>query len=92
MKLNLGKFQDTSGDIIDMEPGPDDAFPIRCGPWPNPHEHALFRMCSICGDPVGLSPKGLAYHEAQPQLRPLCCQTCFAMLAALLFREEGQQQ
>ncbi len=84
MKLNLGKFQDTEGNVLKTEPGPDAAFPIRCGPWPNPHEHAIQRMCSICGDNVGLSPKGLAYHEARPELRPLCCGFCFALLTHML--------
>ena len=83
MKLNLGKFQDAQGNIL-SEPGLHEPFPIRCGPWPNPHKHALQRMCSICGDPVGLSPKGWAYHEAQPTLRPLCCNNCFNLLVEAL--------
>lgn len=91
MRLNLGKFQDEKGNVVDNEPGPDDAFPIRCGPWPNPHDHAIQRMCSICGDPVGLSPKGLAYHEALPKVRPLCCEFCFAMLVTMLQFEGGAE-
>jgi hypothetical protein len=84
MKLNLGKFQDEQGNIVDSEPGPDDAFPIRCGRWPNEHTHAIQRLCAFCGETVGLSPIGLAYHEALPRLRPLCCEGCFEVLVKIL--------
>lgn len=83
MQMRPGTFIDEDGKQLDAPTTPDAAFPILCGPWPNQHEHCIQRMCSCCGDPVGLSPRGLAYHEALPELRPLLCKLCFALLMAL---------
>ena len=83
MKMPLGKFVNSDCEAIGkQEPGADEAFPILCGPWPNPNAGAVRRLCSVCGKSVGLSPRGLAYHDALPDLRPMLCEGCyFAMVA-----------
>jgi hypothetical protein len=60
------------------EPGA--AFPILCGRWPNEHEEAIQRMCSCCTEPIGVSPQGIEFHDAAPEIRPLLCKGCFALL------------
>jgi hypothetical protein len=83
-----GKFFDLqNGAITDAAPDPEQPFPIRCGPWPNSNEGAIQRMCSSCGDSVGLSPQGIALHEAAPELRPLLCIHC-CFLFMLTFKME----
>jgi hypothetical protein len=82
--LNLGKFVSEDGDVLDAEPSATDAFPIRCGDWPNEYPNAIRQSCSTCGVAVGISPKGLRYHRTLPALRPLLCAVCFEMLIELL--------
>ena len=84
MRFHYGKFQNEDGRIINSEPGPGDPFPIRCGAWPNPHPGAMQRIRCACGEWVGVSPKGWAYHEAQPELRPLFCSGCFEFLTEMM--------
>jgi len=84
LRQHLGKFLDENGDVVKTEPNATDAFPIRCGDWPNEHEHAIRKSCSICGVYVGISPKGLSLHERLPELRPLFCGACFEILTELL--------
>jgi len=84
MNWPLGKFLSADGEeVLETEPAPDDAFPIRCGPWPNAHNHALQRICCACGEFVGISPKGWAYHQQLPSLRPLFCAGCFDLFVAM---------
>jgi hypothetical protein len=84
MIWNYGKFQDEKGNVIDEEPGPDESFPIKCGSWPNEHPDCLKRICNACGEWVGISPKGWAYHEVNPNVRPLFCEGCFDLLVIML--------
>ena len=83
-RRHLGKFLDENGCIVDAAPSETDAFPIRCGDWPNEHDHAIRKSCSICGVFVGISPKGLLLHEALPEMRPLFCGACFEILFELM--------
>jgi hypothetical protein len=76
-----------SGEEMEM-PAPDAAFPILCGHWPNEHKEAIQRVCSCCTTAVGISPRGLAYHDAKPEARPLLCKPCFALLAALASKDK----
>jgi hypothetical protein len=85
----FGHFIDEHGDVTDKEPAPDHAFPIKCGPWPNENPGAIQRMCHCCGDLIGVSPKGLAYHDALPGLRPLLCGFCFEAIVVLLRASHG---
>ncbi len=70
------------------QPAPDAAFPILCGSWPNEHEEAIQRMCSCCTDPVGVSPKGIEFHDASPEIRPLLCKGCFALLLMYMSKDK----
>lgn len=88
MEMKWGTFvQVPSGKQMET-PEPDTPFPILCGRWPNEHEEAIQRMCSSCADPVGISPRGLAYHDAKPEIRPLLCKPCFALLASLISKDK----
>jgi hypothetical protein len=86
IKYVPGTFVDSDG-REKYEPPKGHPFPILCGEWPNAHAHAIQRMCVICADPIGVSPKGIAYHEVNPELRPLLCKDCFAVMTVLL--QEG---
>jgi hypothetical protein len=80
----LGKFIDEDNNALQIaEPAPDEAFAILCGPWPNPNEGAIHRLCANCNEAIGVSPKGIAYHDALPDFRPLLCQACFTLLIAI---------
>lgn len=79
-----GRFMDENGNTIEDCQSPDDAFPILCGPWPNEHAHSIRRLCEFCEIPVGVSPRGVGYHEINPDVRPLLCRRCFVALVAVL--------
>ena len=83
---NEGFFINENDEPILAEAEPGEPFPIMCGPWPNVHAGAIRRMCSCCADSIGVSPKGLAMHDAYPDGRPLLCNFCFGFLKAALRR------
>jgi hypothetical protein len=74
------------GDDPKREPKPDEVFPILCGPWPNPNVGAIQGRCAGCNTFVGVSPRGMAFHRANP-LRPLCCKKCLDILMLMLQKE-----
>ena len=75
---------DENGNTTEEPQSSDDAFPILCGPWPNEHDHSILRLCEFCSIPVGVSPRGVAYHDINPAVRPLLCRVCFCALVAVL--------
>jgi hypothetical protein len=83
-EVDRGRFMDEYGNTIEDRQSPDDAFPILCGPWPNEHEHSIMRLCEFCTVSIGVSPRGVAYHDVNPEMRPLLCRVCFAALVTIL--------
>jgi hypothetical protein len=86
--MKWGTFVNVPSGEQTEPPAPDAAFPILCGGWPNEHEEAIQRMCSCCTTAVGVSPRGIAYHDAKPEIRPLMCKCCFALLAAITSKDK----
>lgn len=87
--MKWGTFVDVESGKQVEEPEIDKPCPILCGAWPNEHAGCVQRMCSCCTDPVGISPKGLALHDASPGTRPLLCKFCYSLLALLTARDEA---
>lgn len=79
-----GRFVDQHGNTIEDSTSPDEPFPILCGPWPHKKEGSIMELCEFCEIPVSVSPRGVAYHEINPEARPLLCRRCFTMLVMVL--------
>jgi hypothetical protein len=91
---DLLKLRDTFADI---EGNPATApviedktdFAIIAGPWPNANFGAIKVQCKMCGRPAGISPKGFALHQENPE-RTIVCSACFVRAQNMLAgAEEG---